>query len=163
MKSIKQKVTMSVFGFVLISGFLAPPDTWGEDPQKKTQTVVPDASLAAGKTHRWLFGSGYRDLWTTAIEIDVLDLRTLVPLDMDTILVSVGKTGRLVVATESHAFCGLSAEISAQVCERAFGELKAPPHRLGSKFVPLPYSPPMESFVIPAADDIVGAVKAVLE
>ena len=76
MKSIKQKAGIFALGIVLISGLLAPPDAWGQDPQKKTKTVVPDASLAAGKTHRWLFGSGYRDLWTTEIEIDVLDLRT---------------------------------------------------------------------------------------
>lgn len=76
MRSIKRKAGILALGMVLITGLLAPLDASGEDPQKKTQTIVPDASLAAGKTHRWLFGSGYRDLWTTAIEIEVLDLRT---------------------------------------------------------------------------------------
>jgi hypothetical protein len=75
MRSITQKTCSIVLGALLAAGLLSPADTQAEDPQEKTREVVPDASLAAGKTHRWLFGAGYRDLWTTAIEVDVLDLR----------------------------------------------------------------------------------------
>jgi len=94
--------------------------------------------------------------------VEVIDPLTLLPLDMDTIANSVAKTHRLVVATESHTVCGVSAEIAAQVCERCFGDLKAPPKRLGSRFVPLPYSEPLESYVIPDADDIAEAVRSVM-
>jgi hypothetical protein len=54
---------------------MAPGSAWGEDPQEKKQSVVPEPTLKAGKAHRYFFGDGYRDLWTTAIEVDVLDLR----------------------------------------------------------------------------------------
>jgi pyruvate/2-oxoglutarate/acetoin dehydrogenase E1 component len=97
------------------------------------------------------------------ISVEVVDPRTLLPLDIDTIIRSVEKTGRLVVAHEAYAFGGFGAEIAAEVCERAFGALKAPPKRVGSKFTPLPYSEPMESYVIPDADDIATAVQAVLQ
>jgi pyruvate/2-oxoglutarate/acetoin dehydrogenase E1 component len=96
------------------------------------------------------------------VSVEVIDPLTLAPLDMATILTSVAKTKRLVVATESHAFCGISAEIAAQVHAELFSELAKPVVRLGSHFVPLPYSQPMESFVIPDAEDIVGAVRGVL-
>ncbi|MFQ6099583.1 MAG: transketolase C-terminal domain-containing protein [Armatimonadota bacterium] len=96
------------------------------------------------------------------VHVQVVDPRTLLPLDIDTILESVANTGRLVVAHEAHAFAGFGAEIAAQVCERALRELKAPPKRVGAKFVPLPYSRPMESHVLPQTDDIVQAVRDVL-
>jgi len=95
------------------------------------------------------------------VSVEVVDPRTLLPLDMDTILNSVGKTRRLVVASESFATCGLSAEIAAQVSERAWAELEAPPLRATSRFVPLPYSYPMESYALPGVDDIVAAVRQV--
>ncbi len=97
------------------------------------------------------------------VSVEVIDPLTLAPLDLETILASVRKTGRLVVAHEAHAFCGLGAEIAAQVTERAWGTLKAPPKRLGSKPVPLPYSEPLESYALVDADDIVRAVREVLE
>jgi pyruvate/2-oxoglutarate/acetoin dehydrogenase E1 component len=97
------------------------------------------------------------------VSVEVIDPRTLVPLDMETILASVRKTGRLVIAHEAHAFCGFGAEIAAQVSEKAWGSLKAPPRRLGSRPVPLPYSEPLESYVLVDAADIVGAVREVLE
>jgi pyruvate/2-oxoglutarate/acetoin dehydrogenase E1 component len=97
------------------------------------------------------------------ISVEVVDPRTLLPLDIDTIVASVAKTGRLVIAAESHAFCGVSAEIAAQVCEKAFDALKVPPRRIGSRFAPLPYSEPLESHVIPGVDDIATAVRTLLE
>ena len=78
MKTQRGKAGFISFGvLLLVCGLGILPAGAQEAPQKKArEKVVPDASLAAGRTHRWLFGSGYRDLWTTAFEVDVLDLRT---------------------------------------------------------------------------------------
>jgi len=96
------------------------------------------------------------------ISVEVVDPRTLQPLDMDLILESVAKTGRLVVVHEAVTFGGFGAEIAAQVCERAFEHLKAPPVRVGAKFAPIPFAEPMESYVMPQVGDIVAAVKQVV-
>lgn len=96
------------------------------------------------------------------VSVEVIDLLSLRPLDIDTVLASVRKTGRLVIAHEAHAFCGMGAEVAAQVVEKAWGALKAPPKRVGSKPVPLPYSEPLESFVLVDAEDIKAAIREVL-
>jgi pyruvate/2-oxoglutarate/acetoin dehydrogenase E1 component len=93
------------------------------------------------------------------VDVEVVDPRTLQPLDIDTICGSVAKTGRLVVAPEAVKFGGLGGEIVAQVTERVWDSLKQPPLRIGAPFVPVPYSEPMEMFVIPQAEDIVRQVK----
>jgi pyruvate/2-oxoglutarate/acetoin dehydrogenase E1 component len=97
------------------------------------------------------------------ISVEVIDPRTLQPLDMDLILESVAKTGRLVVAHEAVTFGGFGAEIAAQVCERAFEHLKAPPVRVGAKFAPIPYAEPMESHIMPQVSDIVAALQKVTQ
>jgi len=96
------------------------------------------------------------------IEAEVIDPRTLVPLDVDTIAESVKKTGRLVVVHEAHQTMGYSAEIAAAVTEKAFGYLDAPPLRLGSKMCTLPFNLGLENAVVPQVADIVAAVKSVL-
>jgi len=93
------------------------------------------------------------------ISVEVVDPRTLQPLDMDCILNSVRKTKRLVVAHEAVEFAGLGAEIAAQVGHRLFGELKAPIQRVGAKFAPIPFSQPLEHFVLPQTEDILEAVR----
>lgn len=92
------------------------------------------------------------------ISVEVIDPRTLQPLDVDTICNSVAKTGHLIVAHEAAKFGGFGAEIAAQVMEHAWDALRKPPLRIGAPFVPLPYSYPMETFVIPQAGDIVEQV-----
>ena len=94
------------------------------------------------------------------IDVELVDPRTLQPLDIETICASVGKTGHLVVAHEAVTFGGLGAEIVAQVVEHLWGSLRKPPLRLGAPFVPVPYSEPLERFVIPQVQDIVAGVKA---
>ena len=91
-----------------------------------------------------------------------MDPRTLVPLDLDTILGSVGRTGRLVVVDECHRSCGVGAELSALVAEFAFDALKAPIRRVATLDVPIPFSRPMEGFVEPSVDKIVTAVRSLL-
>jgi len=92
------------------------------------------------------------------IEVEVVDPRTLQPLDMETIVASVKKTHRVVVAHEAVKFCGIGAEIAAQITSEAFDYLDAPPVRIGAPFSPVPYSPPLEKAWIPNADTIYEAV-----
>lgn len=94
------------------------------------------------------------------IEAEVIDLRTIEPLDMDTILESIKGTGRLLVVHESHSNCGLGAEIIARVGEQAPDRLTMPARRLGAKHVPIPVSEPLENAVLPQTEDIVRAVEA---
>jgi pyruvate dehydrogenase E1 component beta subunit len=94
------------------------------------------------------------------IEAEVIDPRTLVPLDAQTLVESVAKTGRVVIAHEAHVRSGPGAEIAAVLAERAIEYLDAPILRVGAKNVPLPYSPELEQSVLPSADDVVRAVKS---
>ena len=95
------------------------------------------------------------------IEAEVIDPRTLVPLDLDAIVESVERTGRLVVAHEAVEHGGFGAEIAAQVQAAAFDYLDAPIGRVGAPFAPIPLSPPLEDAYLPGADEIVAAVRAV--
>lgn len=96
------------------------------------------------------------------IEAEVLDLRTIEPLDMETILASLKGTGRLLVVHESHQNCGLGAEIIARVYEQAPDLLVSPARRLGARHVPIPVAEPLENAVLPQPADIVRAVEAML-
>lgn len=96
------------------------------------------------------------------IEAEVIDLRTIEPLDMETILRSVNFTGRLLVAHESHINCGIGAEIIARVAEQAPRALSTPARRLGAKHVPIPVAEVLENAVLPQAADIVLAVEAMM-
>jgi pyruvate dehydrogenase E1 component beta subunit len=97
------------------------------------------------------------------ISVEVIDLRCTVPLDLEAILASVRKTGRLVIAHEAHRRLGIGAEVAALVQEHAFDYLDAPIQRVGAMDVPIPYSPPLESQVLPGKDHIVAAIRTVLE
>jgi acetoin:2,6-dichlorophenolindophenol oxidoreductase subunit beta len=94
------------------------------------------------------------------IVAEVIDPRTLVPLDLDAILASVERTGRLVVAHEAVVHGGFGAEIVAQVQAAAFDFLDAPIGRVGAPFAPVPLSAPLEDAYLPGADEIVAAVVA---
>ncbi|WBQ13671.1 pyruvate dehydrogenase complex E1 component subunit beta [Hyphomonadaceae bacterium BL14] len=95
------------------------------------------------------------------IEAEVIDLRTLRPLDTDTVVASVKKTNRLVCAEEGWGRMGVGAEIAAVVVAEAFDYLDAPPLRVHQKDVPLPYAANLEALSLPGVADIVKAVKAV--
>lgn len=96
------------------------------------------------------------------IEVEVLDLRTLVPLDKETLLASVRKTGRLVVLHEANRTGGFAGEICAVVTEDAFSDLKAPFRRVAAPDIPVPTSPPLERFYIPDEARLIAAVREVL-
>ena len=101
------------------------------------------------------------ELANEGIEAEVIDPRTLVPLDIDTIVGSVRKTGRLVIAHEAHRNAGWGAEVAAEVTEKAFKYLDAAPIRLGAKACPLPFNLNLESAVVPSVKEIINASKAV--
>jgi pyruvate/2-oxoglutarate/acetoin dehydrogenase E1 component len=94
------------------------------------------------------------------IDVEVIDPRTIDPLDKATIINSVQKTGRLVIVHEAWKNGGIGGEIAAIVAEEAFDSLKAPIKRVAAKDVPIPFSPVLESFVLPSEDKIVDAVKS---
>jgi pyruvate dehydrogenase E1 component beta subunit len=93
------------------------------------------------------------------VSVEVVDPRTLLPLDEGTIVESVKKTNRCVVAHEAVARMGFGAEITAVVQHQAFDWLDAPIERVGAKFAPLPFSPAMEQWVVPHADDVLAAIR----
>jgi pyruvate dehydrogenase E1 component beta subunit len=95
------------------------------------------------------------------ISVEVIDPRTIKPLDIDTIVESVKKTNRLVIAEESHYFAGVAAEISHEVMERAFDYLDAPIKRLSCAEAPMPYAKNLEALALPDVDKIVKAIKEV--
>ena len=96
------------------------------------------------------------------ISVEVIDPRTVAPLDVDTILESVQRTGRLLVIDETFAICGIGAEIAAQVVDRGFDDLDAPVRRLNGLHVPTPYSAPLEASVVPQLPDIEQAIRDLL-
>jgi pyruvate dehydrogenase E1 component beta subunit len=96
------------------------------------------------------------------ISAEVIDLRSLRPLDVETIVTSVQKTNRLVSAEEGWAYAGIGSEIAAQVMEHAFDWLDAPVRRVTAKDVPLPYAANLERLALPQVADIIAAAKAVL-
>jgi pyruvate/2-oxoglutarate/acetoin dehydrogenase E1 component len=97
------------------------------------------------------------------IEAEVVDLRTIAPLDMETVYKSVQDTGRLMVVHESHASCGLGAEIIARVYEEKPELLISPARRLGAKHVPIPVAEVMENAVLPQVEDIVQLARKMVE
>jgi pyruvate/2-oxoglutarate/acetoin dehydrogenase E1 component len=95
------------------------------------------------------------------ISVEVVDPRTLVPLDKETILKSVAKTGRVVVTDESQLMCGVASELSAMIVEEAFESLKAPIRRVAIPNVPIPYHEAEEVFVTPTTARLIAAVKSI--
>ena len=96
------------------------------------------------------------------VSCEVIDLRSIQPLDGETLGASARKTGRVVVVQETVSFAGIGAEVAAEASRRAFGWLDAPVQIVGPPFTPVPFSRPMEEFVLPGVGSIVGAVKEIL-
>ena len=94
------------------------------------------------------------------VEADVLDLRSIRPLDQEAVLSSVRKTHRAVVVDESKAFCGVSAQISSIIMENAFDDLDAPVRRMGAMHVPIPFSPPLEDATVPTEQTVFEAARS---
>jgi len=94
--------------------------------------------------------------------VEVIDPRTVAPLDTETIGASVAKTGRLLIADEGFGFYGIGAEIAAQIADRYFDELDAPIRRVNGLHTPTPYSPPLEAAVVPSANALADAIRNLL-
>jgi pyruvate dehydrogenase E1 component beta subunit len=119
-----------------------------------TVVAIGDAVVAATRAADTLAAEG--------VDVEVLDPRTLVPLDTPAILASVAKTGRLVIADPAHRTCGAAAEISARVAEEGFADLRAPIARVVAPDVHPPFSPALEALMYPTPERISEAVHAVL-
>jgi pyruvate dehydrogenase E1 component beta subunit len=102
------------------------------------------------------------ELAKDGVAVEVIDPRTLAPLDLDTILASVRKTGRLLVVDEDFGPCGAASEIAAQVAERGFDDLDAPVRRLTGLSCPAPYSPALMENLVPGTKAIVAALRGLL-
>jgi pyruvate dehydrogenase E1 component beta subunit len=122
----------------------------------KDVTVVATANMV----HTALAAA--EKLAADGISLEVVDPRTLYPLDSETIFASVKKTHRLVILHEEVKFAGSGAEIAAQVAEEAFDYLDAPILRVAAPFCPVPFSPPLEKAFIPSEQQLIDAVKKVM-
>lgn len=124
----------------------------GRDVTVVTYSAMVHESLAAADELR---EDGY--------QVEVVDLRTVKPLDTDTVLASVARTGRLLCVSESFPWGGVSAEVIARVTSEGFGLLDAPPQRLSAKDTPVPYHPNLWSSHRPTANAIASALRRLLE
>ncbi len=102
-----------------------------------------------------------KELEADGIDAEVIDLRTLRPLDMETVLASVRKTNRIVTVEEAWPVCSLGSEICSRVALDAFDYLDAPPTKVSGEDVPMPYAANLEKLALPNAAKVVTAVKAV--
>ncbi|MBA3441584.1 MAG: pyruvate dehydrogenase complex E1 component subunit beta [Pyrinomonadaceae bacterium] len=120
-----------------------------------------DATIVARSLMVPLALKAAEELEKQGVSCEVVDPRTIRPLDIDTIIESVRKTNRVVVAEESHPFCGVGAEISAQIMEHAFDYLDAPVRRVSGVDAPTPYAKNLENLAIPDVQRIIAAVREV--
>ena len=141
----------------------------GEVPEGEHLTPIGPAAIrregrdvtvvaTAWMVHKAL--SAAQELARDGVDVEVVDLRTLNPLDTDTVLASVRKTGRLVVAHEAWKVGGIGGEIAATVAEQAFYDLEGPIVRVGAPHVPIPSSSELRNMVIPSKADVVAAIRA---
>lgn len=93
------------------------------------------------------------------VSVEIIDPRTVSPLDTDTILRSVAKTGRLLIVDEGFQPCSVASEIVAHVADEGFDDLDAPIRRLNGAFTPTPYTPTLEQAVVPQVEDVVQAIR----
>lgn len=143
----------------------------GEVPRGEHLVPLGKASIARQGTDITVFAVGFmvrsvlaaaEKLEEEGVSVEVIDPRTLSPLDIETVLSSVHKTGRLLVVDEDFAPCGVASEVATQVMERGFDDLDAPVRRLNGLFCPAPYSPALMENLVPGVESIVQAVRDLL-
>ena len=147
---------------------------WSRGPVPEGEYVVPLGSAHVARIGRDVTVIAYSIMVSHALEaasqlaasdgleVEVIDLRSLVPLDLATIDASVAKTRHVVVAHEAWRFGGFGAELAAQISETHFGSLGAPAARVGARTSHIPFSPPLERAVVPAVEEIVDAVRTTM-
>lgn len=145
--------------------------TWGEfDPHREPLQIGKarvlreggDATVVATSIMVLRTLEAAERLAQKGIEITVIDPRSVVPFDLDTIVESLGRTGRLVVADETNMSCGVAGEIIARVVTEHMHLMKAPPVRVTTPDVPVPYSPALEAALTPSATEVQQAVETAL-
>ena len=102
-------------------------------------------------------------LKTQGVNVEVIDVRSIAPLNMEPIFASARKTGRVIIADYDWVYCGFSAELAARISEACFGELKMPVKRIGFEHVPCPTTRPLENLYYPNAEEIVRATETMLD
>jgi pyruvate dehydrogenase E1 component beta subunit len=121
-----------------------------------TQVTLVAHSICVG-----LIIEAAEKLAAEGIDAELIDLRTLRPLDIDTVIESVKKTNRIVTVEQGWPVCSIGSEIASQVVEKAFDYLDAPPTKVTGKDVPMPYAANLEKLALPHVDDVVAAAKSV--
>ena len=141
----------------------------GEVPEGRYETSLGDARIARAGTD--LSVIAYGAMVPLALEatedldgasVEVLDLRTLYPLDVEAILESVRKTSKVVVLHEATRSCGVGAEVAALIGQEAFEDLDGPIVRVTAPDTPIPFSPPLERAILPQLDDVKEACRELL-
>jgi pyruvate dehydrogenase E1 component beta subunit len=132
-------------------------------PIGKARVIKPgkDVTLVAHSIAVGLILEAAEALAKEGIDAELIDLRTLRPLDTDTVIESVKKTNRLVTVEQGWPVCSIGSEIASQVVEKAFDWLDAPPTKVTGKDVPMPYAANLEKLALPHVDDVIAAAKAV--
>jgi pyruvate dehydrogenase E1 component beta subunit len=153
---LEHKILYGVEGEVPDGAYTIPLGLADIKREGQDVTIVATAQMAN------LSISAAEKLSAEGISVEVVDPRTLSPLDEETILKSVQKTHRLVIVHEEVKFAGSGAEIAAIVAEKAFDYLDAPILRVAAPFTPVPFSPTLEKEFIPSEDKIIQAVKTVI-
>ncbi len=153
---IEHKMLYGIEGDVPEEPYTIPLGVADVKREGKDVTVVATMAMV----HRALEAAD--DLAKEGVEVEVVDPRTLSPLDKETIINSVKKTHRLVIVHEAVKQAGPGAEIAAMVAEEAFDYLDAPIKRVAAPFTPVPFSPVLESAYIPSKDCIISAIREVL-
>jgi acetoin:2,6-dichlorophenolindophenol oxidoreductase subunit beta len=140
----------------------------GEVPEASYAIPLGEANVVRDGKHASIVTYGMmvhraldaaKQLAKEGVECEVIDLRTLSPLDLDTVIESVEKTGRLICVDEANPRCSIAADVSAQVAQQVFGALKGPIEMVTAPHTPVPFSPVLEDMYIPTAERIAAAVK----
>lgn len=154
---IEHKLLYAVKGEVPEEEYLIP---FG---QARVAREGRDVTIVALSRMVWKAMEAAEELARDGIQAEVIDPRTVVPLDVETIVRSVQKTGRLIVTHEGYTRCGVGAEVATQVVEHAMHALKKPPRRVCGRNVPVPFAPVMENYVIPQAADLARAARELMQ
>jgi len=151
----------TLYGWLMsVTGLKIVIPTTPYDAKGLLKTSLREDNPTIFLSHRWFLGKGMKG--EEGISIEVIDPRTLVPLDKQTIIDSVKKTSRLVIMDEDPKTGNAAAEISAIIADEAFDHLDAPIKRVCAPDTPVPYSPPMEDFWVPDEDNLIKAVNEIV-
>ena len=131
--------------------------------QSITRREGADITVVATLVMAYYALEAAKELAEENISVEVIDPRTLVPLDKEAIIKSVRKTGRLMVVDEAYLACGIHSEIITLVSENALHDLKTPPRRIGNPGVPVPFEPSLEDIVLPTKEKIVAAAREMMK